>query len=595
MDAITRLGLQFPVTWFDPYDYDSKTTMPTLTTMTTRNPGKITRKMRTTLFEWFIEVQVEYRLSRSTCALAMHLVDIYQRLTVIQKAPVVFRDKFQLLGVSCFLLASYMKEISPPTDYCWIYICDYTYNAEELQTSVKTCIEALSPFLLMPTEYDVIRQTKSEHTEPITDTVTATTYSDESNAKNTVHSTDTPWIRWHRFFIYGNSLSNTPIVNLESASEGTVTVVPPWMSLFFEEIPEIFAAWKVKLDINIRDIFQYKDNIRLGSGSYGCVKQCVYKDQPVAIKRTFLHAWVSAVRELGYLCRLGNYDKIPKFLAWDIIGHEKSQPLYKDLGTSEYLKYAEKNPSVCSVFLALDKGMCTFDHFVDHNRSRFSLNNIRNYLRDIAETLHYAHTRRIAHRDLSFGNLLVQHKDKSLIGIHPGVERFQVKVIDWGMARLVSTHRYKSRTTAVGIGTVWIRPPELLCRKLTRGRSTFSRSDDDVLAGDIWALGCIIVFMCIGRVMSKNYSTRSQWEDYTNALGIPTLETAPRLASLILPELKELTEQAHTKTAETTVFDKLSKIHPDLSELARGLLRYDPDQRFTSAQVIEHQFLQKVL
>lgn len=59
--------------------------------------------MREILIDWLAEVTEEYKLSSDTSFLAVSCIDRYLSLKAIR------RSKLQLLGVSCLLIASYLR------------------------------------------------------------------------------------------------------------------------------------------------------------------------------------------------------------------------------------------------------------------------------------------------------------------------------------------------------------------------------------------------------------------------------------------------------------------------------------------------------
>ncbi|KAH9695278.1 cyclin-A3-1 [Citrus sinensis] len=85
----------------------------------------ISINMRQTLVDWLVEVLEEYKLVSDTLYLTVSYVDRFL------SSHALSRNKLQLLGVCCMLIASKYEEISPPhvEDFC--YITDNTYMKEE--------------------------------------------------------------------------------------------------------------------------------------------------------------------------------------------------------------------------------------------------------------------------------------------------------------------------------------------------------------------------------------------------------------------------------------------------------------------------------
>ncbi|XP_058081114.1 putative cyclin-A3-1 isoform X1 [Magnolia sinica] len=86
----------------------------------------VTANMRAILVDWLVEVAEEYKLISDTLYLTVSYIDRFLSLNNLN------RQKLQLLGVSCMLIASKYEEISPPhvEDFC--YITDNTYTKEEV-------------------------------------------------------------------------------------------------------------------------------------------------------------------------------------------------------------------------------------------------------------------------------------------------------------------------------------------------------------------------------------------------------------------------------------------------------------------------------
>ncbi|XP_071691695.1 G2/mitotic-specific cyclin C13-1-like [Rutidosis leptorrhynchoides] len=86
----------------------------------------VTIGMREILVDWLVEVAEEYKLVSDTLFLTVVYIDRYLSLRYLK------RNRLQLLGVSCMLVASKIEEISHPhvEDFC--YITDNTYTKEEV-------------------------------------------------------------------------------------------------------------------------------------------------------------------------------------------------------------------------------------------------------------------------------------------------------------------------------------------------------------------------------------------------------------------------------------------------------------------------------
>ncbi|KAK8658530.1 hypothetical protein V6N13_036733 [Hibiscus sabdariffa] len=111
----------------------------------------ITVNMRGILIKWLVEVTEEYKLVSDTLYLAVSYIDRFL------SAHAVCRNKLQLLGVSCMLIASKYEEITPPhiDDFC--YITDNSYTKEEVVEMEKDVLKLLDFEIGVPTTRNFLR------------------------------------------------------------------------------------------------------------------------------------------------------------------------------------------------------------------------------------------------------------------------------------------------------------------------------------------------------------------------------------------------------------------------------------------------------
>ncbi|PKU77760.1 cyclin-A2-1-like isoform X1 [Dendrobium catenatum] len=96
---------------------------------------EITQSMRGILIDWLVEVAEEYRLVPDTLYLSVYAIDSFLSENCIE------RQRLQLLGVTCMLIASKYEEICAPRVEEFCYITDNTYNKADV---LKMEIEVLS-------------------------------------------------------------------------------------------------------------------------------------------------------------------------------------------------------------------------------------------------------------------------------------------------------------------------------------------------------------------------------------------------------------------------------------------------------------------
>jgi len=106
----------------------------------------VNSSMRGILVDWLIEVSEEYRLVPETLYLTVNYIDRYLSGNVIS------RQKLQLLGVACMMIAAKYEEICAPQVEEFCYITDNTYLKDEV----------------LDMESDVLNYLKFEMTAPTT-------------------------------------------------------------------------------------------------------------------------------------------------------------------------------------------------------------------------------------------------------------------------------------------------------------------------------------------------------------------------------------------------------------------------------------------
>ncbi|KAI4337373.1 hypothetical protein L6164_015798 [Bauhinia variegata] len=112
----------------------------------------ITPSMRAILIDWLVEVSEEYKLVPDTLYLTVNLIDRFLSMILIQK------QRLQLLGVTCMLIASKYEEICPPRVEEFCFITDSTYTREEVLKMESEILNVLHFQLFVPTIKTFLRR-----------------------------------------------------------------------------------------------------------------------------------------------------------------------------------------------------------------------------------------------------------------------------------------------------------------------------------------------------------------------------------------------------------------------------------------------------
>ncbi|KAJ0025262.1 hypothetical protein Pint_08125 [Pistacia integerrima] len=108
--------------------------------------------MRAILIDWLVEVAEEYKLVPETLFLTVNYVDRYLSGNVIN------RQKLQLLGVSCLMIAAKYEEICAPQVEEFCYVTDHTYSKEEVLQMESAVLNYLKFEMTVPTAKCFLRR-----------------------------------------------------------------------------------------------------------------------------------------------------------------------------------------------------------------------------------------------------------------------------------------------------------------------------------------------------------------------------------------------------------------------------------------------------
>lgn len=124
---------------------------------------EITQRMRAILVDWLNEVASEYHLKRETLHLSINYLDRFLSRTRVS------RDRLQLVGVTCILIASKYCEISPPSADDFVFITDSAYSKREVLAMEHIVLNTLSFELTAVTPLDFLSrflQSAAAHSHP---------------------------------------------------------------------------------------------------------------------------------------------------------------------------------------------------------------------------------------------------------------------------------------------------------------------------------------------------------------------------------------------------------------------------------------------
>eukprot|EP01117_Protostelium_nocturnum_P008058 TRINITY_DN2869_c0_g1_i1.p1 TRINITY_DN2869_c0_g1~~TRINITY_DN2869_c0_g1_i1.p1 ORF type:complete len:520 (+),score=210.78 TRINITY_DN2869_c0_g1_i1:124-1683(+) len=120
----------------------------------------ITRKHRMIMVDWMAEVIVKFNLLSETMFLAVNILDRFLQIKAVA------RNKLQLVGTACMLIASKFEEIFTPKVDDFIYITANAYPREELLKMEKLVLLTLNFNLNVPAPIHFLRRfSKAAHSD----------------------------------------------------------------------------------------------------------------------------------------------------------------------------------------------------------------------------------------------------------------------------------------------------------------------------------------------------------------------------------------------------------------------------------------------
>ncbi|EKF29495.1 cell division protein kinase 2, putative [Trypanosoma cruzi marinkellei] len=293
---------------------------------------------------------------------------------------------------------------------------------------------------------------------------------------------------------------------------------------------------------------RYERQEKIGEGTYGVVYRArdTATGATVALKRIRLDTEeegvpCTAIREISLLKEL-RHPNIVKLL--DVCHSESRLTLvfeYMELDLKKYMDQEEGN---------LDSAT------------------IQDFMRDLLNGVRFCHDRNVLHRDLKPPNLLIS-REKSL------------KLADFGLGRAFGIPVKKFTHEVV---TLWYRSPDVLLGSTQYGTPV-----------DIWSVGCIFAEMVIGAPLFAGKNDADQLLRIFRFLGTPNNQVWPSMNQypnstnmLSKPEfLQNLAAECETQFRTVPAYAKLG---PEGIDLLRRLLKYEPSERLTAAQALEHPY-----
>ncbi|XP_039004784.1 serine/threonine-protein kinase AFC3-like [Hibiscus syriacus] len=270
-----------------------------------------------------------------------------------------------------------------------------------------------------------------------------------------------------------------------------------------------------------------------------------------------------------------------------------------DKGTSHFVQirnWFDYRNHICIVFERL--GPSLFDFLKRNKYCPFPVYLVREFGRQLLESVAYMHDLRLIHSDLKPENILLlsseyvklpsrkrSSSDETNFRCLP--KSSAIKLIDFGStafdnqnhSSIVSTRHYRAPEIVLGLG--WSYP----C--------------------DLWSVGCILIELCTGEALFQTHENLEHLAMMEGVLG-PLPEHITRRANrgaekyfrrgsrLNWPEGAASRESIRAvkelDRLKNMVSHHVESSRYSLADLLEGLLKYDPSERLTARQALNHPF-----
>ncbi|KRX01640.1 Protein kinase-like domain [Pseudocohnilembus persalinus] len=194
--------------------------------------------------------------------------------------------------------------------------------------------------------------------------------------------------------------------------------------------------------------------------------------------------------------------------------------------------------------------------YLQRNQNKISESRVRHIFYQLLLALNHMHQNQIFHRDIKPENILITEN--------------QVKLADFGSCRGLN----QPPPYTEYISTRWYRAPECL---LTDGYY------QDKM--DMWGLGCVIYEMLTNQPLFPGNNELDQINIINQIIGTPQKELLQKFS-----RLASHMEINFPPNKPGQGIPNLTKFSPDLRDLIQRLLIYDPSNRISALECLQHPF-----
>ncbi|KAJ4822621.1 Cyclin-dependent kinase C-1 [Turnera subulata] len=284
---------------------------------------------------------------------------------------------------------------------------------------------------------------------------------------------------------------------------------------------------------------------QIGEGTYGQVYMAkeIKTGEIVALKKIRMDNEregfpITAIREIKILKKL-HHDNVIKL---------------KEIVTSQ-----DDNKYKGGIYMVFEYMDHDLTGLADRPGIRFSVPQIKCYMRQLLTGLHYCHVNQVLHRDIKGSNLLIDNEGN-------------LKLADFGLARSFSNDHQGNLTNRVI--TLWYRPPELLLGTTKYGPAV-----------DMWSVGCIFAELLHGKPIFPGKDEPEQLNKIFELCGAPDESNWPGVSKN--PWYVNFKPTRPMKRRLREVFRHFDR---HALELLERMLTLDPTQRISAKDALDAEY-----
>ncbi|KIY67507.1 Pkinase-domain-containing protein [Cylindrobasidium torrendii FP15055 ss-10] len=188
---------------------------------------------------------------------------------------------------------------------------------------------------------------------------------------------------------------------------------------------------------------------------------------------------------------------------------------------------------------------------------------VKSFMYQLLKGTAFCHENQVLHRDLKPQNLLINRKGELKLG-------------DFGLARAFGV---PVNTFSNEVVTLWYRAPDVLL-----GSRTYSTSID------VWSCGCIFAEMITGVPLFRGRDNQDQLLHIMRVIGTPSDAQLKAMAK----DTPEVLNKSFPKYPRIPLSQVVPKATPQAIDLLERLLKFDPNERLSASDALNHPYFQAV-